>query len=329
MKFNWGTVTGVNPLRITLDGDTEPLPFAPDSLIDPLTLAVADRVRTELSGHRLIVLGRVGGLGLLSGRNLIINGDFRINQLEAVSGATVGGGDYFLDRWKAISTTSYISWTGDEAGRVLTIGLEEFSRGPQQILEARDMEAVAHTLSWEGTAVGAIYNDGDSTPSYASSPIVFTPSGSANVVVEFINDPAGDATLSKVKLELGIVVTPFVPRSWGEEMAICRRYLRVFSNPSGFFPRPFWAGTYYTSTQAYFPIIIEPPMRTAPTVSFSTTAGFSVGANNSRKTASSISADLALDQFVRIVATTDSQTVGVGALLRIGGGERVILDAGL
>ena len=63
MKFNWATVTGVNPLRITLDGDTEPLPFVPDSLIDPLALAEADRVRTELSGHRLVVLGRAGGNG--------------------------------------------------------------------------------------------------------------------------------------------------------------------------------------------------------------------------------------------------------------------------
>ena|GEM_PF-6930087 len=61
MKFNWATVTGVNPLRITLDGDTEPLPFAPDSLIDPLTLVVADRLRVELSGNRLAVLGRMRG----------------------------------------------------------------------------------------------------------------------------------------------------------------------------------------------------------------------------------------------------------------------------
>jgi len=61
MSFKWATVTGVNPLRITLDGDTEPLPFAPDSLIDPLTLVVADRLRVELSGNRLVVLGRMRG----------------------------------------------------------------------------------------------------------------------------------------------------------------------------------------------------------------------------------------------------------------------------
>lgn len=61
MKFTWGTVTAVTPLRVQLDGDTAPIPFIPDSLIDPLSLAVADRVRCELSGTRLIVHGRAGG----------------------------------------------------------------------------------------------------------------------------------------------------------------------------------------------------------------------------------------------------------------------------
>ena len=58
----WATVTGVSPLRIKLDGDTTAIPTTPDSLINPATLAVDDRVRTELSGNRLVVLGRAGGV---------------------------------------------------------------------------------------------------------------------------------------------------------------------------------------------------------------------------------------------------------------------------
>ena len=57
----WATVTGISPLRIKLDGDTSAIPATPDSLIDPVTLVVDNRVRTELSGNRLVVLGRVGG----------------------------------------------------------------------------------------------------------------------------------------------------------------------------------------------------------------------------------------------------------------------------
>jgi len=64
MTFKRAIVTAVAPLRIILDGDTVAVPFTPESLIDPATLAVDDVVRAELSGNRLVVLGRVGGLVL-------------------------------------------------------------------------------------------------------------------------------------------------------------------------------------------------------------------------------------------------------------------------
>lgn len=60
-EFVWGTVTAVNPLRVQLDGDTTPLPFTPDSLIDPLALAVNQRVRCEQSRRRVVIHGRSGG----------------------------------------------------------------------------------------------------------------------------------------------------------------------------------------------------------------------------------------------------------------------------
>jgi len=59
--FTWATVTAVSPLRVRLDGDAAEIPFTPDSLVDPLALAVSDRVRCELSNNRLIVLGKTGG----------------------------------------------------------------------------------------------------------------------------------------------------------------------------------------------------------------------------------------------------------------------------
>jgi len=63
MASIWGTVTEVSPLRIRLDGDTAALSMTPDSLLDPLGVAVSDRVRVELSGNRVVVLGRSGGQG--------------------------------------------------------------------------------------------------------------------------------------------------------------------------------------------------------------------------------------------------------------------------
>ena len=55
--FKWATVMGTNPLSIKLDGDTAPLALIPDSLVDPLSLAPGDRVRTELSLRKVVVHG--------------------------------------------------------------------------------------------------------------------------------------------------------------------------------------------------------------------------------------------------------------------------------
>lgn len=59
--FVWATVTSVGPLRVKIDGDSAALPFVPDSLIDPLELAVGTRVRCELSARQLVILGKSGG----------------------------------------------------------------------------------------------------------------------------------------------------------------------------------------------------------------------------------------------------------------------------
>lgn len=58
--MRWGTITATSPLRIRLDGDTDPLPLTPDSLVDPLILEVGDRVRCEVVG-RVVIVGKSGG----------------------------------------------------------------------------------------------------------------------------------------------------------------------------------------------------------------------------------------------------------------------------
>ena len=86
----WATVTGISPLRIKLDGDTTAIPATPDSLIDPATLVVDDRVRTELSGNRLVVLGRAGGVTTATDAEAIL-GD------EDAKAVTPAGGKAALD----------------------------------------------------------------------------------------------------------------------------------------------------------------------------------------------------------------------------------------
>jgi len=65
MTFKWATVTAVAPLRVRVDGDSVALPMTPDSLVDPLMLSAADRVRVEFSNNRLVVVGVSGGINNL------------------------------------------------------------------------------------------------------------------------------------------------------------------------------------------------------------------------------------------------------------------------
>lgn len=67
-SFKWATVKGVNPLSIKLDGDTAPLALIPDSLVDPSTIVVGDRVRVELSLRKVVIHGvNKGSAGFGSG----------------------------------------------------------------------------------------------------------------------------------------------------------------------------------------------------------------------------------------------------------------------
>lgn len=59
--FTWATVAAISPLRLLLDGDTDPLPVAPELLISEAALLVGDRVRCELADRRVLVHGRAGG----------------------------------------------------------------------------------------------------------------------------------------------------------------------------------------------------------------------------------------------------------------------------
>jgi len=64
LAFRWATVTSVTPLRVRLDGEDAPLPLDLDSLVDPASLRVDDRVRCELGRRRIIIHGTSGLGGL-------------------------------------------------------------------------------------------------------------------------------------------------------------------------------------------------------------------------------------------------------------------------
>jgi hypothetical protein len=70
----------------------------------------------------------------------------------------------------------------------------------------------------------------------------------------------------ETKLEAGSVATPFVARSYGEELALCYRYYQDQSNPDTY--RPFiWTGVTNGSNHSHYGSLLLPvAMRATPTV---------------------------------------------------------------
>lgn len=96
-SFKWATVRGVSPLSIQLDGDPAPLALIPDSLIDPLSLIIGDRVRVELSLRKVVIHGRANGSsGVEAGRL----------EMTAAAGAPAG---WLLCQGQSLLRASYAS----------------------------------------------------------------------------------------------------------------------------------------------------------------------------------------------------------------------------
>jgi hypothetical protein len=247
----------------------------------------------------------VGGGAINS--NIIINGNFTINQRSYVSAANLASGAYGFDRWKSNFTNTTLTFTSAPAGQSVTIN---DGGGLQQIVEQANVPAGSYTLSFTGTATGRIYNSGATPPSYAASPISFTADGLADVVVEFTAS-GSTKTLSKVKLETGTSATSFVYAGGTieGELANCQRYYFRSNNGGNAFAR-YGLGRASSATNIEAPIYVPVQMRIPPTsVDFSSLT---------TTTANGITA-IALNQPTANVAfvdcTSSSLTLGQAVVL--------------
>jgi len=169
------------------------------------------RFNTETSqfeGYNGTNWGSVGGGA--NGRNLIINGSGRINQRGYTSGtATSGANEYTLDRWRVVTSGQNLSFTGTDAGRVMTAP----AGGAEQVIEGVNIAGGTYVLNWTGTATATV--DGNAV----SKGGTFTLTANTNATVRFTG-----GTFSEVQLEAGSASTPFEFRSYGQELALCERY---------------------------------------------------------------------------------------------------------
>jgi hypothetical protein len=197
------------------------------------------------------------------GDTRIINGNFAFNQRVYVSGtalpATPVTAAYGHDRWKAGAGGCTYTFTAAIPDTTVTITVGTLT----QIIEAGVIEGGVYTLSWTGTAQARVYQ-GTPTGSYAASPLTTTslPAGT-NTIVEF-----NTGTLTRVKLEIGTVATPFNRQSMAKSIAECQRYYATGQIISG--------GTMTTGQAIYGPYSLPVTMRASPTLVIATNGSTNV-----------------------------------------------------
>jgi hypothetical protein len=143
-------------------------------------------------------------------RNILINGNFAINQRGYVSGTAVGAANtYTLDRWKVLTSGQNLAFAASGNGNQITAP----AGGVQQVIENINVGGGTYTLSWTGTATAqvngsAVANGGQVTlPANTQATVTFS-----------------SGTVSQAQLEPGFAATPFEQRGFTIENSLCLRY---------------------------------------------------------------------------------------------------------
>lgn len=225
--------------------------------------------------------------GLGSNPNLLINGDFAINQRGASSYVYTSAKIYGVDRWyltvanvtaSVSGTTLTLTSTNTSAGVMLSQDLENFAKYKSKTV----------TVSFNATRSAGSFaiqvSDGvdTTTSSYISATgtvtATHTVNASATKLTVSIMQDAVATTITPIycKLELGSIATPFVPPLRAEELPKCQRY--------GIPIRLHGGANYATSTTSILcGIPLPTTLRTSPTITVSTQP--TVGGNGSTYTA--------------------------------------------
>jgi hypothetical protein len=148
--------------------------------------------------------------GLLVGRNLIINGQSRVNQRVYVSGTnTTVANQYTLDRWRVGTSGQNLTFTGDDSRRVITAP----AGGVEQVIEGLAVLGGTYVLNWTGTATATVNGTARAKGE------TFTLPANTNATVRL-----SGGTFSDVQLELGSAPTVYERLSFQQELALCQRY---------------------------------------------------------------------------------------------------------
>lgn len=159
-------------------------------------------------------------------RNLIVNGEWRVNQ-RGFGGGMLAAGAFGFDRWKAQGAAASLSRSGSlltlASGTVQQMvepalwSLETFAALPL-VLSVEDLSGGALTVTL-GSASGTI------TPGSGRRGVSLTPAAGASGPLPVKLSPAsGSVSFRRIKLEIGAAASPWEQRDLASETQLCMRY---------------------------------------------------------------------------------------------------------
>lgn len=164
--------------------------------------------------------------------NLLINGNFSINQRGSTSYIQTNTWKYSVDRWKYVGIMGV---TVNESGTVSISKTNNsddtyFVQQLEDIYGSGDFTFSFYVKSIDGTLEAYIEGSGGKIISVQTAGIhVVKSSSGAKGVVFRLKGATANVELSWAKLESGSEATPFMPRLRGEELVLCQRYFNVIS----------------------------------------------------------------------------------------------------
>lgn len=193
---------------VSSDGQTPmtgPLPMG-NNKITGLALGTANTDAASMANLNAVA-GQAGGAG---DRNLLVNGNFAINQRVYVTAtATTVANQVTLDRWRVVTSGQNITFGAAAPDRTVTCP----AGGLEQVIEAGWVAGGVYTLSWTGTATAKV--NGVAILTGAQTGVL--PANTA-ITIQFAS-----GTVLNAQFEIGTAATPYQRRPPGIELMLCQR----------------------------------------------------------------------------------------------------------
>lgn len=198
------------------------------------------------------------------GDNLLINGDFQINQRNFVGGALAAGA-YGFDRWKAAAGGANCTLSGV----TLTLASGELEQVVEpSVFGAASFASLEVSVSVEAPSADLVVAFGSQSAAIAagsgrrSASLSLGAGDSGNLSFRIKKATGSGVSFARVKLELGATATAWRAPSRADALALCHRYYRKTGGQISLFFYPTVAAGYFFNS-----LLLPQPMRAAPACS--------------------------------------------------------------